>query len=171
MRKFSARPAVFAGVFIALTILFTYVFSIQTPFVRFSFGFLPIAIYASMFGSLRGGLMAASADLLGSMLFFPGAFFPGFTLSNFLSGIIYGYFLQTNELNLRRICIPFILIFIFIDLILNTLWLVMLYHQAATAFFLSRFIKGALFLPVQTFLFCMVYRPLAVLMPRFYTNK
>lgn len=170
LRDFSAKPAVFAGVFIGLTILFTYVFSIQTPFVRLSFGFLPIAIYASMFGPMRGGLMAAAADLLGSTLFFPGLFFPGFTLSSFLSGVIYGHFLYGKDLSLRRICIPFVLIFLSVDLTLNTLWLVLLYHQAAAAFFLSRFIKNAICLPMQIFLFCMVYKPLAILIPRWNTK-
>ena len=64
MRSFNAKPLVFAGVFIALTILFTYVFSIQTPFVRLSFGFLPVAIYAAMFGPVRGGITAAAADII-----------------------------------------------------------------------------------------------------------
>ena len=94
LRSFNAKPLVFAGVFIALTILFTYVFSIQTPFVRLSFGFLPVAIYAAMFGPVRGGITAAAADILGASLFSPGAFFFFFSLSSFLSGYIYGYFLH-----------------------------------------------------------------------------
>ena len=166
MRNFSARPIIFAGLFIALTILFTYVFSIQTPFVRLSFGFLPLAVYGAMFGALPCGLAAVAADLLGSLLFFPGMFFPGFTLSSFLSGMAYGHFLHGHDVSLRQICIPFILIFVFVDLLLNTLWLTLLYNQAAAAFFTARFIKGALCLPLQILLFCSVYKPLAIFIPR-----
>ncbi len=171
MRNFSAKPLVLSGVFIALTILFTYVFSIQTPFLRISFGFLPIAVYAVMFGPLRTACMAAVADLLGSMLFFAGLFFPGFTLSAFISGFIYGYFFYEKKLTIKHICIPFILIFLFVDLGLNTLWLTMLYHKAASLFLLSRLAKAALFLPLQIFLFSMVYRPLSIFLPKSHILK
>ena len=166
LRNFNAKPLVFAGVFMALTILFTYVFSIQTPFVRLSFGFLPIAVYAAMFGPLRGGIMAAAADVLGTALFSPGAYFPGFTLSSFLTGCIYGYFLHGEDLTIRRISLPFILIFFCIDLGLNTLWLSILYHKAAGVFFLSRLIKNILCLPVNILLFSAVYKPLSGFLPK-----
>ena len=166
LRSFNAKPLVFAGVFIALTILFTYVFSIQTPFVRLSFGFLPVAIYAAMFGPVRGGITAAAADILGASLFSPGAFFPGFTLSSFLSGYIYGYFLHQKELSLKHILPPFLLIFILVDLGLNTLWLTLLYQQAAGAFFLSRLVKNIHCLPVNILLFSAVHRSLAAFLPR-----
>ena len=168
MRHFDVKALVFAGVFIALTILLTYVFSIQTPFVRISFGFLPIAVYATMFGPFRAALMAAAADILGTVIFMSGAYFPGFTLSALLSGLIYGYFLHGHELTWQRIIIPFGLIFLTIDLGLNTLWLSLLYHKAVWAFFLSRFLKGALCLPINIAFFGMVWRPLACLLPRFH---
>ncbi len=171
MRSFSAKPLVFAGVFVALTILFTYVFSIQTPFLRLSFGFLPIAVFAALFGPLRSGLMAAAADLLGTALFSPGMYFPGFTLSSFLTGMIFGSFLHKQELDLKQICIPFILIFVFVDLCLNTLWLTMLYHKAASLFFLSRFVKNSICLPIHIGLFYSVYKPLAIFFPNYQLRK
>ena len=170
LRNFTVRPLVFAGVFIALTILFTYVFSIQTPFLRLSFGFLPIAVYASMFGPLQGGIMAMAADILGTALFSPGLYFPGFTLSSFLTGMICGYFLRQRPLSFMQICIPFLMIFLIVDLGLNTLWLTILYHKAASLFFLSRLATNTFCLPVHIGLFYMVYRPLAIFLPRYHTK-
>ena len=166
MHTLNAKPMVLTGVFIALTILFTYVFSIQTPFVRLSFGFLPIAVYAAMFGTLRGGIMAATADILGMALFPTGASFPGFTLSSCLSGCIYGYFLHRQSLTFQRISIPFLLIFTCIDLGLNTLWLSILYQKAASAFFISRLIKNLICLPINILLFSAVYRPISLFLPK-----
>ncbi len=168
MRHSDVKTFVFAGVFIALTILLTYVFSLQTPFVRISFGFLPVAVYATLFGPARGALMAAAADILGTALFMSGAYFPGFTGSALLSGLIYGYFLHGHELTWQRIALPFISNFLLIDLGLNTFWLTLLYHQAAWTFVLSRFIKGAIFLPIHILLFGMIWRPLALLLPRWH---
>ena len=76
------RSLVLAGVFAALTVLLTYVFAVQTPFVRFSFGFLPLALYGALAGPWRAALVAAAADLIGVSLFGTGAFFPGFTFRN-----------------------------------------------------------------------------------------
>lgn len=44
MSRFSVKPLGYAGVSVALAVLFSYVFAIQTIFVRITFGFLPIAI-------------------------------------------------------------------------------------------------------------------------------
>ena len=56
------RSLVLAGVFAALTVLLTYVFPVQTPFVRFSFGFLPRALYAALAGPWRAAQGAAAGD-------------------------------------------------------------------------------------------------------------
>lgn len=39
MSRFSVKPLVYAGVSVALAVLFSYVFAIQTIFVRITFGF------------------------------------------------------------------------------------------------------------------------------------
>jgi ECF transporter S component (folate family) len=154
-----------AGVFVAFTILFTYVFSIQTPFVRISLGFLPTAVYASLAGPLRGCLAAVLADILGAVLF-TGMYFPGFTLSAALAGSIYGFFLYRKPISLKRICLPFLLVFVIVDLGCNTIWLTLLYHKAASVFFLSRLMKAIICLPGNIFLFYLVYRPLYGFMPK-----
>ena len=53
MSRFSVKSLVYAGASVALAVLFSYVFAIQTIFVRITFGFLPIAIYGAMYGPLR----------------------------------------------------------------------------------------------------------------------
>ena len=42
----SLSSIVYGGIFMALTILFTYVFAIQTTFIRVDFAFIPICLYA-----------------------------------------------------------------------------------------------------------------------------
>lgn len=143
---------VFAGIFIALTIIFTHIFAIQTVFMRVSFGFLPIALFAMKFGRWQGAVMAAIADVLGGVIFFPGLLFPGFTLSAFCTGWIFGHFLHIKRVSLLRILIAVSSITLFVDLGLNTIWLALLYNKAVTVFFVSRLIKAVVFLPVEVFL-------------------
>ena len=51
----SLSSIVYGGIFMALTILFTYVFAIQTTFIRVDFAFIPICLYAmrSLLASLH----------------------------------------------------------------------------------------------------------------------
>lgn len=162
----TTKPLVATGIFTALVIIFTHIFALETPFIRISFGFLPIALFAAMYGPIRAAIMAASADIIGCMIFSPGLFFPGFTFSAILSSIIYGYFFYQKEITLPRAFLACLLVFLIIDLGLNTLWLTLLYHKAASYFFWGRFIKSLVRLPIHTFLLCLLYRPLIIFLPK-----
>lgn len=165
MSNFSVKPLVYAGVSVALAVLFSYVFAIQTIFVRITFGFLPIAIYGAMYGPMKAGLVAAAADFIGTTLLGTSIFFPGFLVSGFLTGYIYGWFFYRKRVTLRRACVPFFLVMVFIHLGLNTFWLTVFYHKAASAIFLSRLIKNLLCYPMEVGLFLAVYRPLLRFLP------
>lgn len=140
---------VFSAIFIALNIIFTHIFSIQATFIRIGFGFLPTALFSMLFGPLAGGLVAAIADILGCLLFSPGLYFPGFTLSAFWAGAIYGYFLHDTRITMQKVAVANILIILFVDLVLNTFWLSILFGQAGTVFIGMRLIKCAVLLPLQ----------------------
>lgn len=150
-RAISTNILVIAAVFIALTILLTHVFALQTPFIRISLGFLPIAIFAALFGPLKGGLVAAAADIIGCLIFSPSLYFPGFTFSAFISGVIYGLLLHQKPPSTKRILFASITILVLVDISLNTLWLTLLYHKAAQTFLTARLIKNLLMLPFHVF--------------------
>lgn len=153
---------VYSGIFMALTILFTYVFAVQTTFIRIDFAFIPIAIYASMWGAKKTVIMAALADIIGSNLFMPGLYFPGFTLSAAVSAFIYGRFLHKQEITLKKLCIMNFCVFLFVDCILNNIWLTLMYHDAAAAFYSFRLVKSALLIFVKSAVLYNLYKPLKV---------
>lgn len=158
MGKFGSRLFPFMGVFTAITILLTYVFSIQTTFLRLSFGFVPISIFAVLFGPLPAGVMAAAADLIGTAMLGLGVFFPGFLITDFLYGIIFGHFLYKKPVTVKRAFIPFILIALFLNLGLNTLWLTLFYGKAWEFFFYGRLVKNIVWVPFQVLIFYAIYR-------------
>lgn len=158
MYRLSAKKIILSGIFIALIIIFTHIFAVQTVFLRIGIGFLPLAIYGAIAGPWYGAFIGAIADILGCLLFTPGFLFPGFTVSSFLSGYTYGYFFYNKRVTLKRICLCFIFLFIFINILLNTIWLSMLYHKAAALFLISRLIKEIICLPVDIFLFQLIYK-------------
>ncbi|VBB06721.1 ecf transporter substrate-specific component [Lucifera butyrica] len=150
------RNVVLAAMFISLTIVLTHILAIQTPFIRIDLAFLPVAVYSLLFGPFAGAVVAAVADILGCLLFSPGLFFPGFTLSAFVSGIIYGLYFFKRKITLSNIIGASLTVFLLIDVVMNTLWLSILYHKAAQTFITGRIIKGLLMLPVHVILIYMV---------------
>ncbi|WP_298841230.1 folate family ECF transporter S component [Clostridium sp.] len=148
----NTRIFIFMGLLISIQIVLTRFFSIQTPIVRIGFGFIPLVIASVMFGPVLGGITAAFSDILGMMLFPSGVYFPGFTLSALLSGIIYGILLYKKPKTMFRIIIAVSIIIIFVDLGLNTYWLSIITGKGVVALFIPRLIKSIIMLPIQSLL-------------------
>lgn len=156
------RAMVYGAFSISFIILLTYVFSIQTVFIHITFGFLPLAMYGAWFGPWRAGLVGALANFLGTAVLGLGVFFPGFMLSDFLTGWIYGFFFHNKPpMGWKNAWLPFLLVAVFVHLGLNTLWLTLFYDKAASAIFMGRLVKNILCYPLEISLFLLVYRPAA----------
>jgi ECF transporter S component (folate family) len=165
------RVIVFMGLFIAMEVVLTRFVSIQTPIVRIGFGFIPIALSSIMFGPVIGGITAMFSDLIGATLFPKGAFFPGFTLSALLGGIIYGICLYKKQITALRVGISVLIIKLLIDLGLNTIWLSILYKKAIIAIFPTRVISNATMFPIQTLLIFLVWRYVGRILVRQVANE
>lgn len=159
-------PIVYGGIFMAMTILFTYVFAIQTTFIRIDFAFIPIGLYAIRFGTTRTIIMAALADIIGSNLFMPGLYFPGFTISAILSAFIYGKFLYQQTLSVKRLFFMNFMIFLLVDCLLNNIWLTMMYKDAAYSFYIMRLIKSLIILPIKTLILYNIYKSLRLFLKK-----
>ena len=149
MKKISTKALVQIAMLIAIEIVLTRFLSIQTPILRISFGFLPIAIIAMLHGPLLAGISYAVADLIGITLFPAGAFFPGFTLSAFLTGVIFGIFLYEKPKSLLLVTTAVVANAIFIRIGLTTLWVQMTVGNAFVALLPVRVPAALLMIPIQ----------------------
>lgn len=146
---------------IATEIILTRFLSINTPILRIGFGFLPIAMIGILYGPLWAGLSYAAGDILGMLIFPSGPFFPGFTISAFLTGLTYGFFLHKKPVTWKRTLVASSIVCLVINLGLDTLWLYILMDNAVIALLPARFIKAAVMLPVQVLLIPTVWHMLA----------
>lgn len=146
------RKVVYLAMFIAITDVLSRFLSIQLPFLKFTFSFIPIALAAMLFGPVYGGLVAGIEDLIGAMLFPKGAFFPGFTLSAALVGIIYGIVLYKKPKTTTRFVVANTIIAVGINIVLNTLWLVIMYDKGFIALASTRIIKALIMIPIEVFM-------------------
>lgn len=144
-----ARKIAILGLLVALQIVFTRFASITLPFIRIGFDFFPIAITGILFGWALAGIASFGADLIGIFLFPSGAaFFPGFSLTAFLKGAIYGAFLYQQPKSMTRI-IGAVVVESVVTLVLNSIWLYMMMGPAMFASLPARLINFAVMLPVK----------------------
>lgn len=99
-----------------------------------SFGFVAVAFAAAFLGTPYAVAVAGVGDLVGSLLFPFGAYFPGFTLTNCVYGLILAEFIYKNATPVK-IVICVILNKITCSLMLNTLWISIMYRGGIDAFF------------------------------------
>lgn len=150
------------GLLIALQVLLSHFLSINTPVVRIGFGFLPLAIIGMIYGPISAGVCAIISDILGWALFPTGAYFPGFTLTAFLTAFSYGTFLYKKDKSLKRILIPVLIVCILLNLILDTFWLTLLLGKGYMALLPTRVLKSIIMIPVQLFTISIIWDRLII---------
>jgi len=149
-RIYSTYAVAIIGLLMGMDIILTRFIAIQTPITRITFGFLPSALIGIMYGPWTAGIAAALTDLLGTILFNRGGmFFIGFTLSAFLGGFFYGLFLHKKEVTLWRVIAAVLVVTLFVNLTLNTLWLVLMYEEAWMAIFPARILQNVVVAPIR----------------------
>lgn len=149
MKKADVKKLAVMSLLIAMEVVLSRFLSVTTPIVKISFSFLPIALSGALYGPVYAGIGAAAADILGMLLFPAGAFFPGFTLTAFLTGIVYGVCLHGQSRCLLRTCVAVFVIAIVLNLGLNTLWLRIITGKGYLALLPPRVLKSIVMIPVK----------------------
>ena len=154
MRKsiFTTETMVITAFMIALSVVLSKLVSINISFLRIGFGFLPIAIFAILYGPVVAAVGYGLADLIGAWLFPTGAFFPGFTLSAVLTGLIFGFVLYKKEVIIIRALIASALVCLGVNLLLNTWWLTFIIGKGFRVLLASRAVKEIVAIPVMALL-------------------
>lgn len=152
------RPLVISSLFATISIVLTQFLSFYLPFlgnnsVRVGFGHIPLLLAGLLLGPLWGAATGAVADFVGAIVFpFGGAYFPGFTITAMLTGLLPG--LLKKAAGNRRLSWPQLLLIMLVtevisSIFINTLWLSMMYGMDYIATLMVR-------LPV-TLCMCLVY--------------
>lgn len=140
---------VLVSLFIALYVVLSFFRIYITNELRISLTFIPTAWASILFGPLAGALTGALGDILGWAVNPVGPYFPGFTISGFVSGIIYGLFLYKKETTLLRVIAAAALMVLIVEAGLNSIWMNMLVGTAYKVLVPARLIKAVIAAPIQ----------------------
>ncbi len=149
----SLRNIVFCGMMAAIAVILGYVATINIgQYIRIGFSGLPNQVVDYLFGPAVGAIFGAALDVIKWFIKPTGDFFPGFTISAALGGIIYGFAFYKKNITVLRVFIAQLIVKIFVNIVLNSLWLNILYQKAILALLPGRILSNAIMLPIDTFI-------------------
>ena len=149
-----------AGLLTAAAIVLGFFKIPLTDIIEIRFASLPVAIAGYLFGPVIGGAVGALSDLGGYFLKPTGPFFPGFTITSMVSGIIFGLMLHGRKPTLQRILAAQIVYTVICGILLNSIWLSMLYGNGFIAVLSARLVKELVMIPVQTLMLAAIMEPI-----------
>jgi ECF transporter S component (folate family) len=123
---------------------------VNTPMLRISLNFAPVALIAAAYGPLWAGAACVMDDIIGATLFPVAPFFPGFTLTALLTGVGFGVFLHRRPLTWKRALPAAAVVCILCNLGLDSLWLYIMMGKGVLALMPMRAFKSALMLLLET---------------------
>ena len=132
----------------ALEIVLSRFLSISAWNIKIGLSFIPLVVAAILYGPLAAGIAGALSDFIGAVLFPIGAYFPGFTLTAFLTGCVFGFFLHTKQNWPRAVAAVFINQFV-LSLFLNTFWISVLYETSYVPLLATRVVQCLIMTLVQ----------------------
>ena len=153
------RTITTAGIMLAIQmVLSSYGVIEVTDSLKISLAHLAVAPTAILFGPVAAGIQGALSDVLGFMLKPSGPYFPGFTLSAALLGVVYGLLLYQTRRTPVQIIAARVIVCLFINIGLNTVFLTMLYGPSRLATLPLRAMKNFIQLPIDCLLLSAVCR-------------
>lgn len=149
-RKLDTKLVVIAGLLVALHIILSRFCSINAWNIKIGFAFAVIFVAAYFYGPWFAAIVGGIADVVGASLFPSGAFFPGFTVTCILSGVVFGVFLYKKQTTWRIIGAVAVDQLI-LGLLLNTYWISVLYGSPYVPLLATRAVQCLIMAPVMYF--------------------
>ena len=135
---------ILTAILTAVTVVLSRFFSINIWNMSIGFSFVSLMLCGMLLGAFWGGVCGALADFIGALLFPFGPYFPGFTVTAFLSGAVFGFVgkVAKEEKSRAKFVLFTVLLLALKELVcsilLNSLWLSLLYSTPFEAVIISR---------------------------------
>ena len=157
--RFSTRMLTTLALLTAIEIVLSRFLSVNAWNIKIGFSFVPVVVAAILYGPIAAGIVAAIGDFVGAILFPIGTYFPGFTLTAFLTGCVFGLFLHKKQ-SWPRIIAAVGINKLVLSLFLNTLWISILYGSPYGPLLATRVVQCLILTTVQLIFIPMIEQAL-----------
>lgn len=147
--KITTRKLAISALLLALDVLFVRVLALNTPIMKIGLGFAAIAFCAMAYGPYWAALISALGDIVGGILFPTGPYFPGFTLTAALTGLIFGLCLYKRPNKLSAAILAAALNIVLVSFLANTALISYISGTSYAALLATRSVQLVVMLPVQ----------------------
>ena len=148
--KISTKKIAISAMLIAFDVIFTRVLALNMPLTKIGLGFAAVMVCGMLYGPGWAAFCAGLGDLVGSLLFPTGAYFPGFTVTAAIGGAILGAALYNRRLKLSACILTAFVNGLVVSLILNTTMISLVFGPPLGPLFLTRLGQFGIMLCVQT---------------------
>lgn len=155
--ELNVRTITLAALLVAIQIVLDK-FSFGPSYLKFGLGFIGTVLIGYLTGPWLGGVILVIVDIISNTIFSSGGvFFPGFTFSAFVSGIIAGALLYRQEITWQRAFLYEFIQILITNVIFTTLWVYLLgltspHHVEFFNYLIMRLPKEIIFWPIQGFI-------------------
>ena len=153
------RTLAACAMLLALAIVLDYFGSIYiSPTIKISSSFIAVAATGMLFGPVPAMFCGALQDIVMCIIKPAGMYFPGYTLSSLLAGLIYGICLYRQEGKRLFIMAPVskLLVNLLINILMNTYWSVIFTGKAYLVLLSGRVIKNLAAWPIESIILIVV---------------
>lgn len=147
---------------VAVEVVLSRFCSISTQVGKLGFAFVPLAVCGMLFGPWWAALCGGLADFLGAVLFPIGPYFPGFTLSNALMGLVFGLCLYRRFSGWKHIAAAVAVNRLLISLLLSTYWVHLLYGSPFLGLLPIRLGQNGVMLAVEFLVIRLIQKPVGI---------
>lgn len=166
--RFTTRKMTLAAMLIALQVVLGKL-SIGDPnILKISLSFIATALIGYYLGPWIGGLSMVINDLISNTILSSGSlFFPGYTFSAFVSGVIAGLFLYNQKITWQRVFVYEFFQILISNVIFNTLWIYLMSLSSSStgrtfmALLTVRLPKEVITWPIEAFIILIILKQLA----------
>lgn len=141
------------AMFAAISVVLGYFTLVIGDYVKIGFSTIANQFVYYLFGPVAGALFGGGTDILKFLIKPTGAFFPGWTISAMLAGLLYGVIFYKKPITLGRVLAAEFIVSLVCNVLLGTLWLNMMYGKGFLALLPLRAFKNLVMWPINAMLF------------------
>jgi len=160
----NTKMLVFAGLMIALRVVFKQISIPIGPTLRINTAFIVNALGAMVMGPVLSLLAAAVTDTLGALLFPTGVYFFPFIFVEMAGSLIFALFLYRTQVTPKRLILSRFCINLFVNILLQTPIMMLYYQMILGSYYapidLVRFAKNLTLFPLEALVLMVVFRPM-----------